>query len=153
MTLDAPSSSRSRIARAIALFAGAALLGPALPALAFAAMAEIGGRLEGPHERLALSFPSILAAALSFAFTRGGGVTAAGSGAALAAIVLVRGKVDALITSVTVALIALAVAAWSDRHGPRHEAPFLVLAFVFVAVATANILYRVAVHTRLSPKE
>jgi len=153
MSETAPLRLRSRPARALVLLAGATVLGPCLPAFLFVAMAEIGGRLEGPHEKLALSFPSLLAAALSFAYLRGGGAAALLSGLVLALVMLWRGAVNLLTLNGVVALVAALVAGWADRHGPRHEAPFLVMAFVLVALTCANVLQRAAIRLRLTCKE
>jgi hypothetical protein len=115
-------------------------------------MAEIGGRPEGTHTRPVLSFASTLSDALSFAFSHGGGATAAVSGAVLAVLVLWRGAVGAFAVSAIVAAVAGVVAIWADRQGPRHEAVFLVFAFVLVAVVTGNLLYGAAVRWRMLPR-
>ena len=136
-----PGGLVDRLERAVLLLLGAVALGPLLPGLVFALM-SFAARLVpgGPGSAPAEPFWRAPIALLVSAYADGGGLVAAVSGGAAAALILVRGRVG-IGTLQVLALVAALAVGWMALHQkPRRYGLPLVAGFALVAIVSARIL-------------
>lgn len=144
-------SFKARAARALALFVGTLVLGPALPALLFAAAAAFDQALASANMSPAFATRTLFERALDFAFMGGGGFVALLAGLLMAGAMMARGRVGAAF-ALRAAALAAAIVALAVLRTPSTKA-WLTLTSVFVlaSMASARILYAVGVRCRVLP--